>query len=318
MRFSSRVIGCLCFLAAFGAGPCRGQARPKAPAPVRRIIDVHLHARAFNDYGPTPPPNPASGRVPAYRTNAEVVALTLAELKKYHVERAIISGTVARVSDFLAADPARFVGSLDYPDNKNSPLPDTAAFRRLFAEGKFQVFGELGLQYDGQLLTDPALEPYLAICERRGIPVALHTGLGFPGSPYTCCPKFRTRLGNPQLVEEVLVKHPKLKLQLMHMGYPYLAETKALLYIYPQLHADVSVMNWVMPRAEFYDYLKALITAGYGQRLMYGSDQMAWPDAIGMSIESIEKAPFLSEAQKQDIFYNNAARFYGLGAAVRP
>ena len=52
--------------------------------------------------------------------------------------------------------------------------------------------------------------------------------------------------------------------------------------------------------------------AGYGQRLMYGSDQMAWPDAIGMSIERIEKAPFLSEAQKQDIFYNNAARFYGL------
>ncbi|PJJ61010.1 amidohydrolase family protein [Hymenobacter chitinivorans] len=290
-----------------------GWAQQQPAPPVRRIIDVHLHARAAADYGPTPPPNPVSGRVPAYRTDAEVVAVTLAELKRHHVVRAVTSGSQPRVAAYLAADPARIIGALDYPDNQHAPLPDTATFRRLFAEGQFRVFGELGLQYEGKTLTDPALEPYLAICERRGIPVALHTGLGFPGIAYNdCCRNFRTRLGNPQLVEEVLIRHPRLKLQLMHMGYPYLAETKALLYIYPQLYADISVTNWILPRAEFYSYLQALVTAGYGQRLLYGSDQMAWPDAIGLSIESVEKAPFLSEKQKQDIFYNNAATFYGL------
>jgi len=36
---------------------------------------------------------------------------------------------------------------------------------------------------------------------------------------------------------------------------------------------------------------------------------MIWPDAIEPSIKAIEDAPFLSEAQKRDILYNNAARF---------
>ncbi|OGD25906.1 MAG: hypothetical protein A2Y56_11765 [Candidatus Aminicenantes bacterium RBG_13_63_10] len=45
---------------------------------------------------------------------------------------------------------------------------------------------------------------------------------------------------------------------------------------------------------------------------MFGSDQMDWPDAIGLAVETIEKADFLSTAQKRDIFYNNAARFLRL------
>ena len=39
---------------------------------------------------------------------------------------------------------------------------------------------------------------------------------------------------------------------------------------------------------------------------------MAWDDAIPLSIKNVEKAPFLNEKQKQDIFYNNAKRFYNL------
>jgi hypothetical protein len=45
---------------------------------------------------------------------------------------------------------------------------------------------------------------------------------------------------------------------------------------------------------------------------MFGSDQMRWPEKIGEGIEAIELAPFLTEDQKQDIFYRNAARFLRL------
>jgi uncharacterized protein len=45
---------------------------------------------------------------------------------------------------------------------------------------------------------------------------------------------------------------------------------------------------------------------------MFGSDQMVWPGLIEPSIEIIEETPFLSEEQKRDIFYNNAARFLRL------
>ena len=96
------------------------------------------------------------------------------------------------------------------------------------------------------------------------------------------------------------------------MGYPYLAETKAIMYMYPQVYADISVVNWILPAATFHDYLKSLIDLGFEKRLMYGSDQMAWDDAIPLSIKNVESASFLNEQQKQDIFYNNAARFYNI------
>ena len=40
---------------------------------------------------------------------------------------------------------------------------------------------------------------------------------------------------------------------------------------------------------------------------------MQWPETIiDDEIDAIESAPFLSEEQKRDIFYNNAARFLRL------
>ena len=45
---------------------------------------------------------------------------------------------------------------------------------------------------------------------------------------------------------------------------------------------------------------------------MFGSDQMIWPGVIEPSIAAIKDAPFLTDTQKRDIFYNNAARFLRL------
>ncbi len=52
--------------------------------------------------------------------------------------------------------------------------------------------------------------------------------------------------------------------------------------------------------------------AGFGKRVMFGSDQMNWPGVIEPAIAVIQEAPFLSEEQKRDILYNNAARFLRL------
>jgi len=161
-------------------------------------------------------------------------------------------------------------------------------------------------------LADPQLEPYLAVAEELDLPVAVHTGLGPPGTPYGDSPNFRTHLGNPQLLEEVLVKHPRLRLQLMHAGWPYLQETIAIMHLYPQVYADIAVIDWFIPRAEFHAYLAALMRAGFGRRLMFGSDQMVWPDAIDRAIEGVTSAAFLSDEELRDIFYDNAARFLRL------
>ena len=55
-----------------------------------------------------------------------------------------------------------------------------------------------------------------------------------------------------------------------------------------------------------------MVDAGLGKRILFGSDQMNWPDAIGEAIKAIETAPFLDAGQKRDILYDNAARFLRL------
>jgi hypothetical protein len=62
----------------------------------------------------------------------------------------------------------------------------------------------------------------------------------------------------------------------------------------------------------FHRYLRSLVEAGLAKRLMFGSDQMTWPETIGLAIEAIESADFLTPEQRRDIFYNNAARFLRL------
>jgi predicted TIM-barrel fold metal-dependent hydrolase len=146
--------------------------------------------------------------------------------------------------------------------------------------------------------------------------VGIHLGEGFPGSPYTDGPLgargYRARLSNPLLLEDALVRHPRLRVYVMHAGWPMIDEMINLLYAYPQVYADVSDIATFFPRKEFHNYLRRLVEAGYGQRLMFGSDQMVWPEVIGLAIDAIDSADFLSSEQKRDIFYNNAARFLRL------
>jgi predicted TIM-barrel fold metal-dependent hydrolase len=101
----------------------------------------------------------------------------------------------------------------------------------------------------------------------------------------------------------------------MHAGWPMLDDLLAVLWVHPQVYVDVGVIDWALPRAEFHRYLERIVEAGFGRRVMFGSDQMTWPGVIERALETIESAPFLTEEQKRNILYNNAARFLRLTAA---
>ena len=100
------------------------------------------------------------------------------------------------------------------------------------------------------------------------------------------------------MLEEALNRHPKLRLNVMHGGWPYLQETIALLFMYPQVYTDLGAIDWALPRAEFHAYLGALMRAGFGKRVLFGSDQMYWPEAIGMAVDAIDAATFLTHAEQ--------------------
>ena len=139
--------------------------------------------------------------------------------------------------------------------------------------------------------------------------MGIHVGTGPPGVIYLGSNGYRARLHSALTMEEVLVKHPGLRVYLMHAGFPLIDDLLAVLYAHPQVYVDVGVIVYTQPRVEFYRYLRRIVEAGYGKRVMFGSDQMVWPEAIEQSITVIEEAPFLNPGMKRDILYNNAARF---------
>lgn len=185
--------------------------------------------------------------------------------------------------------------------------------RRRHKAGKLDVLGEVAPSYQGLLPTDSQLTKYFDLAQELGIPMAYHM---FPGGPpggaYFMYPKTRAFQGKPLQLEEILITHPKMKIYIMHAGWPYLEDMKALMYAHPQVYVDIGVTNWVLPTKEFHFFLKGLVDAGFGKRIMFGSDQMIWVETISDGIEAVNTASFLSAQEKADIFFNNAARFLEL------
>lgn len=276
------------------------------------IIDVHMHSFPFDRYGVPAPQNPITGVIPKAVSNQEVIELTLKEMNRLNIEMALISGPLENVREWKRTSPDKFIGGLYY--HPRTPLPELNEAKSEFENGMIGILGELGLAYGGLTVNDSILQPYFEFAEANGIPVGIHMAIGEPNLAKTWAPKFRVKNVNPLVVEELAVKYPKLKIYLMHAGWPFLEETKAIMCMFDTIYADLSLINWLMPEAEFQKYVLGLTTMNgvecdLTKRLMYGSDQMVWPDAMELSINNIQNIPFLTKEQKADIFYHNAKRF---------
>ncbi len=304
------VLGWLLALCACPAGARVAESDQLDSARRAPVIDMHMHA----DLPPHPVspgepalcrPAPCEGSGHASKDHAATLEQSLEQMDRYNIVKAFVSGRDLEVLDrWVAAAPDRFIPG---PFILHPGEPTIDALRRAYDAGRLKGMGELATQLAGVPPNDPALEPYFALAEEHDVPVLIHTlGIG----PYL--PTFRVAAGDPALLEPVLVKHPKLRLFVENAGYPYGDAMIAMMTQYPQLHADVSTITWVIPRDAFYAYLESLVRAGLGRRIMFGSDQMRWPEKIGEGIEAIEAAPFLSQQQKRDILHDNAARFLRL------
>ena len=231
-------------------------------------------------------------------------------MDQYNIIMAVVSGPHAE--SYRSNQPLRILASpvlhgVDEPVN---------SLRDAFNSGRYQALAEFAPQYSGLAPNAAELDPYFALAEELDIPVGIHMGLGPPGVANQRWPKYRMMLSNALLLEDVLVKYPKLRLYVMHAGWPLLDEMVGLLYAFPQVYIDIAVINWGLPKEEFYRYFKRLVDAGFSKRIMYGSDQMVWPDAIGRAIETVESAPFLSDQQRRDIMCRNAMTFLRLEKTV--
>lgn len=279
------------------------------------IIDVHMHAYPAAMKMPFPIVNPITGAKSPILNGADHLTACIAQMKRYNIVKGVVSGgdgdRLQAAIDWHDRDPRRFVAGAGIRGSDDTPLPPLATLRNLFASGKVKVLGEVTAQYAGLSISDAKYDSYLALAEEFDIPVAIHLGTMPAGTTFDpCCRTSRAAFGHPETVEGALNRHPKLRVNLMHSGWPYIEEAVAMMMLYDNVNIDTGALSWLLPQPAFHDYLRKMVDAGFGKRVMFGSDHMYWPDGIGLAVEHVEAATFLTADQKRDIFYNNAVKFY--------
>jgi len=316
LRLIIRVVLLVAISFCAGAQERAGQppvAAQKAPVKFP-VIDVHFHA----------PLEPGSVESFAPEFNRY-----LAAMDSLNVRMAVVNGVPDVLYDWEARAPKRLIPALLFPcengiaTNWGRPcfangkeFPDIDWLRSEVKAGRIKALGEITAQYMGIAPDDSRLEPYFALAEEFDIPVFIHMGLGPPSAAYESSPvkvkspHFSAAAGNPLRLEPVLERHRKLRIAVMHAGWPYWEEMTLMLHLNPNLYVDVGVLQSAIPRAAYYSYLREIVEAGYSSRIMFGTDGS--PKQIQEGIEAITGADFLKPQQKRDILCGNAAHFLQL------
>jgi hypothetical protein len=279
-----------------------------APAYDGPVIDMHVHAWPSGaDGGPDEPKNQAA------------MQAEWAELRQHNIVLAAASGPQDFLDAWAAENPTGLLLGPIFPciDGKNpvffrhqcfsdgADFPDLAWLEEQYTSGRFGVMGELYNQYAAIPYDDPRMDPYYAMAERLGIPVAFHTHSAPPLTAQQCCPDFRIANGNPLLIENVLVKYPKMKVYIMHANPLVYPEVLDLLVQFPKVHVDISPWQMAYTRKKFHRLLQEYVDAGLTGRILFGSDGGDYAKAFA----AYESADFLTDRQLEDIFCKNAERF---------
>ena len=199
--------------------------------------------------------------------------------------------------------------------------PDLRWLEGEIKSGRVRALHELGPNYYGISPANPRLAAYWRLAASYDIPVGVHTQRGpAPQGKYStrsepgCCPDYDPEMGNPALLRPVLEKYPNLRVWIQHVGSgrgdhgPFWEETLALLRDYPTVYLDLSITNGAMPVEQYESALRRLIDAGFGDRIMFGSDNLP----VAPILERLRGFAWLSDAQRQAILSGNASRFFRL------
>ncbi len=300
------------------------------------VIDVHVHAmdESFPGMAATCPNTPKfTASDPSTKeapfgwaqdectpklypaAKGEYIKDVVAEMERLNVT-AVVFGDPKSVQKWRDAAPKRVIPGTSFNEGMQpGARVSLDELRKDFTKDGFKVMGEIGLQSEGLSPSDPSVDQYFALAEELDIPVAIHMGTGGSGRANVAMPKFRGSMGNPLLLEELLARHPKLRVQVMHAGYPMIDNMLTLLQANSHVYVDVAGLIWSYPLVEVNRYIQRLVEAGFEDRVMFGTDQFEWPKLMGYSISIIQNADYLTPEQKRDILFNNAVRFLRLDPA---
>lgn len=258
-----------------------GLATPAMDVASLRAIDTHVHIQ-IDDSGHLALPPAMIAAMEAYFGGSEPVG-TIDQTAEYYRERgmAAVVFTVDATTNLHHAPNSiddLVAGARRHPDvlipfGSVDPLQGHAAV----VEARRQVL-ELGVRgfkfhptVQGFDPSDEEFTPLFTTIEDLDVPIIVHTGQTGVGAGVPGGFGFRLRLSNPELLDDVAARHPRLQIVLAHPSVPWQDEALAVATHKANVWIDLS--GW-SPKY----FSPALVRAArtyLSHKMLFGSDYPA-------------------------------------------
>jgi predicted TIM-barrel fold metal-dependent hydrolase len=276
-------------------------------------IDVHVHAVLVKELTDNRPELLRDAReLFDLRTSPQPLSTLLGEMDVCKIERSVLlpincekslgskMPSNDEVANLVKREGNRLIGfaSVDPSAGKEALIDlreshDALGLRGLKLNPAMQAFDPAGPE---------ALQIYEE-AEKLEMPVLVHTGLTFAN-------RFSVKYNQPLIFDDIARKHPKLRLCLAHMGWPWVWDAVAVTVRNPNVYLDTAgtfagtpsetmrqIMSLISPR---------VIENTLGDRLMFGSD---YPRIeINKMFSAVSMLPVREEV-REAILRDNALAF---------
>lgn len=170
------------------------------------------------------------------------------------------------------------------------------------------------LGYIHQYAYDPHYEPAYRLAQKYDVPVVFHTG-------DTYSDVAMVKYSHPLTIDEVAVRHPKVRFVIAHCGNPWIQDAAEVAYKNPNVYLDGSAFAIGnlddQPQEKIDEYMVKPLRWIFGyienpKKLIYGTD---WPLArMEPYLRNFKKA--IPREYWNDVFHDNAVRVFKLKDAL--
>jgi predicted TIM-barrel fold metal-dependent hydrolase len=241
-------------------------------------LDVHVHPLLFKELTEKRPELlRAADEIFDLRTSPQPISTLLGEMDLCRIERSILlpvnceKSHACMPSNEEVAQTVRRQGSRFVGFSSVDPNTGQDALREL--RRSHDELGLRGLKLNPALQnfdpTSPAALEIYREAERLEMPILIHTGITFSN-------RFSIRYNQPLPMDDIARKHPKLRICLAHMGWPWVWDAVAVAVRNPNVYLDTAGTFAGTP-LETIRQITSLIPVRaienvVGNRLMFGSD----------------------------------------------
>ena len=279
------------------------------------IIDVHSHAWSYPDHFQkdfiSQATRARSGKEVDLTVNYDEYKATSPKEVKTVVfgGKAKLSGLWVDdqyVANYVRSNPDTLIGFLSVdPSQKNWERELHSGHQDLNLKGILLL-----PMYAGFMPDDPLLDPLWNYAADNNLPVLLHTGTTFISQAPL---KFTL----PRHLDEVAIRHPKVKIILAHISHPYEAECIAVIRKHPNVYADISALHY--RPFQLYNSLMLVQEYGVWDKVLFGTD---YPfTTVNESISGLKnlnsmlegtKLPRLNEEEIENMIYRETLSILGV------